>query len=331
MVFFHVQKISVCLWGIHHPLIPLWIQWRRNYGDRGYIGHCTPQVQDLYPLYPPSQRRDLCQNFKQTTLTTRLYKVRTNLYPAPRTYENVPTCLSGSATVYSTFTSSHLTSVQFQELNALTQRAIDVATATITLITAQDDLKIPVAILLPQHSDTTIWTASAGLFYDQHRVARFLTSHDEILETCLLVHLMPDKCIYMIPQAYILATSYKLHKLTSGRQENGAKIQDLPGNPGTTGCCQLQYPKRFSLFLGVGVIQAKSGSSPTLRGVRKPLSRFCWLAVTLRLVVSITRNTTTAMPWVHTRLQRRPPHTHRLQQVKTRLFFIGRLAGLSML
>jgi len=40
-----------------------------------------PQVQDLYPLYPPSQRCSLCKNFKQTTLTTRLYKVRTNLYP----------------------------------------------------------------------------------------------------------------------------------------------------------------------------------------------------------------------------------------------------------
>ena len=25
-------------------------QWRRNYGERGV--HCTPQVQDLYPLYP---------------------------------------------------------------------------------------------------------------------------------------------------------------------------------------------------------------------------------------------------------------------------------------
>jgi len=25
-------------------------QWRRNYGDMGV--HCTPQVQDLYPLYP---------------------------------------------------------------------------------------------------------------------------------------------------------------------------------------------------------------------------------------------------------------------------------------
>ena len=39
----------------------------------------------LYPpssgLVPPSQRCGLCQKFKQTTLTTRLYKVRTNLYP----------------------------------------------------------------------------------------------------------------------------------------------------------------------------------------------------------------------------------------------------------
>jgi len=52
----------------------------RTMGTGG--GHCTPQVQDLYPLYPPSQRCGLCQNFKQTTLTTRLYKVRTtNLYP----------------------------------------------------------------------------------------------------------------------------------------------------------------------------------------------------------------------------------------------------------
>jgi len=76
-------------------------QWRRNYGDRGV--HCTPQVQDLYSLYPlpPSQRCGLhvvllymlvCQNFKRTTLTTRLYEVHTNLYPPPN-YENVPTLL----------------------------------------------------------------------------------------------------------------------------------------------------------------------------------------------------------------------------------------------
>jgi len=49
------------------------MQWRRNYGNREV--HCTPQVQDLYSLYPPSQRCGLCQNFKQTTLTTTLYKV----------------------------------------------------------------------------------------------------------------------------------------------------------------------------------------------------------------------------------------------------------------
>jgi len=57
-------------------------QWRRNCGDRGCRGYnVPPQVQDLYPMYPPSQRFGLCQNFKQTTLTTRFYKVRTNLYP----------------------------------------------------------------------------------------------------------------------------------------------------------------------------------------------------------------------------------------------------------
>jgi len=43
---------------------------------------------------PPSQRCGLCQNFKQTTLTTRSYKVRTNLYPP--TYENVPTRLQST-------------------------------------------------------------------------------------------------------------------------------------------------------------------------------------------------------------------------------------------
>ena len=53
-------------------------QWRRNYGDRGV--HCTPPSLGLVPPVPPSQRCGLCQNFKQTTLTTRLYKVRTYLY-----------------------------------------------------------------------------------------------------------------------------------------------------------------------------------------------------------------------------------------------------------
>jgi len=52
--------------------------------------HCTTQVQDLYPLYLPSQRCGLCQNFKQTTVTTRLYKVRTNLYPHLRKRSYAP-------------------------------------------------------------------------------------------------------------------------------------------------------------------------------------------------------------------------------------------------
>jgi len=67
-------------------------QWRRNYGDRGvHCNDCTPSSR----LVPPSQRCGLCQNFKQTTLATRLYKVRTNLYPP--IYENVPTrlCTAG--------------------------------------------------------------------------------------------------------------------------------------------------------------------------------------------------------------------------------------------
>ena len=64
------------------------VQWRRNYGDKGV--HCIPQVQDLYPLYLPSQRCGLCQNFKQTTLTTRFYKVRTNLYPHLRKRSDAP-------------------------------------------------------------------------------------------------------------------------------------------------------------------------------------------------------------------------------------------------
>ena len=54
-------------------------------------GTLYPKFRIVLPV-PPSQRCGLCQDFKQTTLTTRLYKVRTNLYPP--TYENVPTRLS---------------------------------------------------------------------------------------------------------------------------------------------------------------------------------------------------------------------------------------------
>ena len=42
----------------------------------------------LVPPVPPSQKCGLCQNFKQTTLSTRLHEVRTNLYSP--TYENIP-------------------------------------------------------------------------------------------------------------------------------------------------------------------------------------------------------------------------------------------------
>ena len=77
----------------------------------GTMGTLYPKVQDLYSLYPPSQRCGLCQNFKQTTLTTRLYKVRTNLYPPPLTYENIPTRLvppPGSDLVFDTVRHSSL-------------------------------------------------------------------------------------------------------------------------------------------------------------------------------------------------------------------------------
>jgi len=49
-----------------------------------------PPSSRLVPLVPPSQRCGLCQTFKQTTLTTRLYKVRTNLYPHLRKRSDAP-------------------------------------------------------------------------------------------------------------------------------------------------------------------------------------------------------------------------------------------------
>ena len=52
-------------------------------GTGGYIVPYAPKFRTctVVPPVPPSQRCGLCQTFKQTTLTTRLYKVRTNLYP----------------------------------------------------------------------------------------------------------------------------------------------------------------------------------------------------------------------------------------------------------
>ena len=52
--------------------------------------HCTPKFRTRTPCTRPSQRRGLCQNFKQTTLTIRLYKVRTNLYPHLRKLSDAP-------------------------------------------------------------------------------------------------------------------------------------------------------------------------------------------------------------------------------------------------
>jgi len=62
-------------------------QWRRNYGDRGYI--VSPSSGFVPPVLP-SQRCGLCQNFMQMTLTTRLYKVRTHLYPHLRKRSDAP-------------------------------------------------------------------------------------------------------------------------------------------------------------------------------------------------------------------------------------------------
>jgi len=47
----------------------------------GQRGTFYPPSSGLVPPVPPSQRCGLFQNFKQTTLTTRLYNVRTKLYP----------------------------------------------------------------------------------------------------------------------------------------------------------------------------------------------------------------------------------------------------------
>jgi len=51
-----------------------------------------PQVQDLYPQVKDAA----CQNFKQTTLTTRLYKVRTKWYPHLRKRSDAPVWGSGN-------------------------------------------------------------------------------------------------------------------------------------------------------------------------------------------------------------------------------------------
>jgi len=66
----------------------LWGQWGTLYAPSS----------GLVPPVIPSQSCGLRQNFKQTTLTTRLYKVRTNLYPPPLTKTFRRAC--GQATLH---------------------------------------------------------------------------------------------------------------------------------------------------------------------------------------------------------------------------------------
>jgi len=89
----------VSLHRIHsgHSFVQFLGQWRKKQaqiadsgvGTMGTRGTLYHQVQDLYHLYPPSQRCGLCQNFNQI-LSTRLYKVRTNLYPHLRKRSDAP-------------------------------------------------------------------------------------------------------------------------------------------------------------------------------------------------------------------------------------------------
>ena len=64
-----------------------------NFSGVGTMGtgevHCTPQVQDLYPMCPQVKDAAYVKILSKRLLTTRLAMVRTNLYHPP-TYENVP-------------------------------------------------------------------------------------------------------------------------------------------------------------------------------------------------------------------------------------------------
>ena len=66
-------------------------QLRSGVGTMGTGGYIVPPSSGLVGL-PPSQRCGLCQNFTQTTLTTRLYKVNSYKF-VPPTYEDVTTRL----------------------------------------------------------------------------------------------------------------------------------------------------------------------------------------------------------------------------------------------
>jgi len=80
--------LCLCLYAGHTGRLrkQLWAglagQWQQNYGDGGTL---YPPSSGLVPLYPPSQRCGLCQNFKHEVWGS--YK-----FVLP-TYEKVPTRL----------------------------------------------------------------------------------------------------------------------------------------------------------------------------------------------------------------------------------------------
>jgi len=61
------------------------------WGQRGYIA--PPKFRTCTPCILQVKDAAYVKNFKRTTLTTRFYKVRTNLYPPAPNYENGPTRL----------------------------------------------------------------------------------------------------------------------------------------------------------------------------------------------------------------------------------------------
>jgi len=68
---------------------------RSGVGTVGTGGTLYPQVQDLYPLYPQVKDAAYVNILSKRLLTTRLYKVRTNLYP-PLTRSTQPCIPPGS-------------------------------------------------------------------------------------------------------------------------------------------------------------------------------------------------------------------------------------------
>jgi len=68
-----VRAVKIEWWGVG-----VCLEWGSGLGTMGTAGYIVPPK---FRTCTPNQRCGLCQNFQQTTLTTRLYKVFTNLYP----------------------------------------------------------------------------------------------------------------------------------------------------------------------------------------------------------------------------------------------------------